>query len=80
MAQGWGVSVLLRAYQLTDKNVYLEIAKKAYRSFEIDISDGRAKFVDEEYNVWLEEYALISPPHVLNGFLFAILFYLAMIY
>jgi len=71
MAQGWGISALLRAYQVTDKDVYLEIAKNAYRSFEIDISYGGVRFFDEDHNIWLEEYALIPPPHVLNGFIFA---------
>jgi len=72
MAQGLAISVLLRAYQISSDKKYLETAEKTCKAFEVDITDGGVRFVDEEGNTWIEEYALLPPPHVLNGFVFAI--------
>jgi len=72
MAQGLAISVLLRAYKLTQKHVYLKTAKKAFCAFELDLKDGGVKFVDEKGNVWLEEYGISPPAHILNGFIFAL--------
>jgi len=72
MAQGLAISVLLRAYQLTDNKIYLETAQKAYGAFEKDIEEEGVRYIDENGNVWLEEYAILPPPHILNGFIFAL--------
>jgi len=72
MAQGWGISLLLRAFEVTKKDFYLDTAKKAYRAFEVDIPNGGVRFVDDDGNVWLEEYAILPPPHVLNGFIYTL--------
>jgi len=72
MTQGLAISVLLRAYQLTDDKKYLDVAEKSYKAFEENIENGGVRFVDEEGSAWIEEYAIIPPPHVLNGFLFAV--------
>lgn len=72
MAQGLAISVLLRAYQLTDNEKYLETAEKSYKVFEVDIANGGVRFVDEKGNAWIEEYAILPPPQVLNGFIFAL--------
>jgi len=37
MGQGLAISALLRAYQLSNDKIYLEVAKKAYGAFEKDI-------------------------------------------
>jgi len=73
MAQGLAISALLRAYQFTNDEIFLYAAGKAYGAFERDIEDGGVRFVDPEGNVWFEEYAILPPPHVLNGFIFALL-------
>jgi len=72
MAQGLAISVLIRAYQLTSDKKYLNAAEKACKVFEVDIADGGVIFIDEKGNAWIEEYALLPPPHVLNGFIFAL--------
>ena len=69
LGQCLGMTALLKAYQISGEDVYLEASKKIYRSFEIEISEGGVKFIDDNNNVWLEEYAIIPPPHVLNGFI-----------
>ena len=72
MAQGLAVSALLRAYNITNKDVFLETARKAYGVFEIAIKGGGVRFVDKNGNIWLEEYGISPPAHILNGFIFAL--------
>ena len=72
MAQGLAVSALLRAYQLTSNDTYLETAKKAYGSFEKDIEEGGIRYTDASGDTWLEEYAVLPPAHILNGFIFVL--------
>lgn len=70
MAQGLAVSALLKAYQLTNSNIYLEVAKKAYGSFEKNIEEGGVRYTDANGDTWLEEYAILPAAHILNGFIF----------
>ena len=72
MAQGLAISALLRANQLTNDNAYLETAKKAYGVFGKNMEEGGVRYVDENGNIWLEEYSVSPPPHILNGFIFAL--------
>lgn len=73
LGQGLGMTALLKAYQLTEDKKYLNLSKKVLNSFEVDIADGGVRYIDEYRNVWYEEYAILPPPHVLNG-LITILF------
>jgi len=74
MSQGEGISVLMRAYQLTENKKYIEIAKLALNSFRVPIEMGGVLYKDKEGYVWYEEYPSLEkePPHVLNGFIFAL--------
>lgn len=72
LAQGLGISCLVKGYRLTNKSIYLETAKKAYRVFEKNISDGGVRFMDEHGDVWFEEYAVLPPSKILNGFISAL--------
>jgi len=72
MAQGLAISALLRAFQITGNSIYFETAKRAYGAFEKNIEEGGIKFIDENGNVWLEEYTVLPPPHILNGFIYAL--------
>ena len=69
LAQGLGMTALLKAYQVTGKKDYLNASEKVFNSMEVDIADGGIRFTDENDSIWLEEYALSPPPHVLNGFI-----------
>ena len=69
LGQGLGMTALLKAYQVTGKKDYLKASEKVFNSFKIDIPDGGIRFIDENGSIWLEEYALLPPPHVLNGFI-----------
>ena len=60
---------LLKAYQITKEEKYLKASEKVMDSFDIKIEDGGVKNIDENNEIWYEEYALLPPPHVLNGFI-----------
>lgn len=72
MAQGQGISTLLRAFQLTGDETYRDAAFFAAAAFAHDISEGGVACRDEDGSLWLEEYPSDPPSHVLNGFIFAL--------
>ncbi|MEF8848306.1 MAG: D-glucuronyl C5-epimerase family protein [Candidatus Thermoplasmatota archaeon] len=72
MGQSIAISVLLRAFQETKDEKYLNFAKKAFNVFDKKIKNNGVLFRDEEENIWLEEYAILPPPHILNGFIFIV--------
>jgi len=71
LAQGQGISVLLRAHQESGENRYLEAARRALISFHKPITEGGITFTDEHGDLWFEEYLVSPPTHVLNGFIWA---------
>jgi len=73
LAQGQGISVMVRAYNLTGERVYLNTAERAYASFMRDISqEGGVTFTDNNGDVWLEECVISPPTHVLNGYIWSL--------
>lgn len=72
MAQGEGISVLLRAYQITQNHSFLDAAWRAFDAFNVSIVEGGV-CVREKDELWLEEYPTSPPCHVLNGFIYALL-------
>ena len=71
LAQGQGISLLVRAYQETGASQYLEAAHRAFASFKVGISDGGVTYVDQRGHTWFEEYIVWPPTHILNGFIWA---------
>jgi len=72
LAQGQGLSVLVRAALLTQDKKYTAASERAYASFERDIHHGGVVFIDEKGNPWIEEYLVSPPTHILNGFIWAL--------
>lgn len=73
LAQGQGVSLLVRAHAETGQARYLEAAISAFEALLTPIGSGGVQHVDETGDVWLEEYLVAPPPtHILNGFLWAL--------
>jgi len=72
LAQGQGISLLIRAYKETNENKYLDSSEKAFESFKYEISDGGVKYTDKSGNIWFEEVILDPPTHILNGFFWAL--------
>lgn len=68
MYMGQAMSLYLRAYQLLENKAYLETAEKAFKFFQYDYSEGGVKRIDENGDIWLEEYPTDPASYVLNGF------------
>jgi hypothetical protein len=71
LTQGEAISVLLRAYLLTEENSFLKISEEALELFETDVNDGGIKNKFNGY-IFYEEYPTIKPNFVLNGFIFSL--------
>ena len=71
LAQGQGISLLVRAHKLTGDTRYADAAEHALRSFFHSSDEGGVLFTDERGDVWFEEYIVSPPTHILNGFIWA---------
>jgi hypothetical protein len=71
LAQGQGISLLLRAHAITGNHAYLEGAHRAFDSFQVPVSQGGVTSVDSSGDTWFEEYIVDPPTHILNGFIWA---------
>jgi len=75
LAQGQGISVLVRAHLLARKEPgdshYLDAAQRALASLFKPVTEGGVTFTDEQGDVWFEEYLVSPPTHILNGFIWA---------
>jgi len=71
LAQGQGISLLVRAYRETGAAPYLEAAERAFTSFLKSTREGGVTFTDARGNFWFEEYIVSPPTHILNGFIWA---------
>jgi heparosan-N-sulfate-glucuronate 5-epimerase len=74
MAQGEGVSVLIRAFNLSRNTKFLDVANSAINAFKVEMSLGGVKYTDNDGFAWFEEYAdeNAESSKVLNGFIFAL--------
>ena len=71
LAQGQGISVLVRAHKESGDTRYMEVAKLARASFSTPVKEGGVTFTDENGDLWFEEYVVSPPTHILNGFIWA---------
>ncbi len=71
LAQGQGISLLVRAYRETADSAYLHAARQAFESFTRTMQEGGVCFEDEAGDLWFEEYLVSPPTHILNGFIWA---------
>ncbi|HUA14817.1 MAG TPA: D-glucuronyl C5-epimerase family protein [Verrucomicrobiae bacterium] len=71
LAQGQGISVLVRAHQESGERRYLQAARRAFECFCRPIADGGVAFTDDRGDLWFEEYLVSPPTHILNGFIWA---------
>lgn len=86
LAQGQGVSLLLRAHAHSQANAddqkYQRAAEKAFVALTQPIAEGGVLFEDRSSedragedrrrNLWIEEYLVNPPTHILNGFVWAL--------
>jgi hypothetical protein len=71
LAQGQGISLLVRVSRETGDSDYLEAAARAFISFSKPTQEGGVCFTDEQGDLWFEEYIVSPPTHILNGFIWA---------
>lgn len=71
LAQGQGISLLVRAHKESGDSRYLEAAELALASFYKSTSEGGVAFTDDRGDLWFEEYIVSPPTHILNGFIWA---------
>jgi len=71
LAQGQGISLLLRAHKETSDPGYMQAAQRAFIALQKTASQGGVMFVDEHGHRWFEEYKVDPPTHILNGFIWA---------
>jgi heparosan-N-sulfate-glucuronate 5-epimerase len=72
LAQGQGISLLLRAHAATGKDAYADAAEKAFVALTTDVTNGGALYIDGRGDKWIEEYVVSPPTHILNGFMWAL--------
>jgi len=71
LAQGQGISVLVRAHKEAGEARYLEAATRAMAVFTQPVNAGGVAFTDNHGDLWFEEYIVNPPTHILNGFIWA---------
>jgi heparosan-N-sulfate-glucuronate 5-epimerase len=71
LAQGQGVSLLVRAHKESGDARYLDAAQRALASFYRSAAEGGVALTDERGDLWFEEYIVSPPTHILNGFIWA---------
>ncbi len=72
LAQGLGISVLIRAYSETGNKKYLESYEKAWISMDKQVFEGGVIYIDQNDYYWIEEYIVDPPTHILNGFIWSL--------
>jgi len=71
MAQGEAISVLVRAFVLTDQTPYLDSAKRAFHLLVKPVEEGGCSLYIND-GVYLEEYPEMPRSTVLNGWIYAV--------
>ena len=72
LAQGQGISVLVRAHAETGEQRYLERARQAFEALVTPLKDGGTLWRWPDGGVWIEEYIVDPPTHILNGSIWAL--------
>ncbi len=72
LAQGQGLSLLVRAHQESGNDCYLEAGREVFDTFKKDLKEGGVTCTDSKGYIWLEEAIVDPPTHILNGFIWAI--------
>lgn len=72
LAQGQGVSLLVRAHHATHESRYYDSAQRAFDSLLRFVDHGGLLYLDKRNDVWIEEYLVNPPTHILNGMIWAL--------
>lgn len=72
MAQGHGLSTMVRAYKTTLDTKYIVPLRKALGPYTVSSADGGVRAIFMNKYVWFEEYPTTPSNFVLNGFIFSL--------
>ena len=72
LAQGQGISLLVRSYKETNNIIYKNIIEKVIDTFNYNIEEGGVNYQDSSGYNWIEEYIVFPPTHILNGFIWGL--------
>lgn len=72
LAQGQGISVLIRALKETNDSKYKQAVDEAIKVFDVSTDSGGVNYVDSSGDSWIEEYIVHPPTHILNGFIWGL--------
>lgn len=74
LAQAQGISLLLRAHSRSpsDHDKYRRAAETAFVALTRSVEQGGVLFEDARKDLWIEEYLVNPPTHILNGFMWAL--------
>ena len=72
LTQGNIISTLIRAYQLTKGEIFLQIARRAVNTFALDILDGGVSTPIGDSGIFFEEVAVYPTAHILNGYILSL--------
>ena len=71
LAQGQGMSLLVRAHAETGDQRYAAAAAEVFETFCVSVDNGGVVYADEADGTWFEETIVDPPTHILNGFMWA---------
>jgi hypothetical protein len=72
LAQGNGLSLLVRAAVATNDSRYADAAHLAFAPLSLHVERGGVLVTDDQGDLWIEEYLVERPSHILNGFMWAL--------
>ena len=72
LAQGNGLSLLVRAAITTGEPKYVDAAHLAFDPLRRGVAEGGVLVTDARRDIWIEEYIVDPPTHILNGFIWAL--------
>ncbi len=72
LAQGTGLSLLVRAAKATNDRRFSAAAHRAFEALRLDVAQGGVLVTDDRGHTWIEEYLVDPPSHILNGFIWAL--------
>jgi hypothetical protein len=72
LTQGGIVAVMVRAYLMTGEENFLQVARRALKTFELDILEGGVSAKIGEHGIFFEEVAVYPAAHILNGYILSL--------
>lgn len=73
LAQGNGLSLLVRAYTETGEEKYRDMCDRVFTSMITEVKHGGVLINENDKYFWIEESLVEPPTHILNGFMWSVM-------